>query len=210
MLLSNRVVGGLLLLSSPPGTSAFGLGWSVRCPHATSRRQTLCKEQHHPRRAAVRCKRLQLAILRASTDTSPATLRPRPPWAHGLGTGRNLDLFAIAGSGGSSADFSGVSSTGEAFCDQCGDAVRLEASGLMVLAVCRAPGCGVEFSQCVRCEREYAGCCSVACQDLATSLVVSQGTEQMLPTNANQVSRREGGGTGDRGRNNFNGDAVKA
>ncbi|CAM9681989.1 unnamed protein product [Scytosiphon promiscuus] len=35
------------------------------------------------------------------------------------------------------------------------------------LAVCRAPGCGVAFSQCQSCETEYAGCCSVACQTLA-------------------------------------------
>ncbi|CAN0139374.1 unnamed protein product, partial [Pylaiella littoralis] len=64
-----------------------------------------------------------------------------------------------------------TSSTGLA-CDQCGDtfysAASLSPSPLEPpLAVCRAPGCGVAFSQCPRCKVEYVGCCSAACQTLA-------------------------------------------
>lgn len=64
-----------------------------------------------------------------------------------------------------------TSSTGLA-CDQCGDTFYSAASPSPSpleppLAVCRAPGCGVAFSQCPRCKVEYAGCCSAACQTLA-------------------------------------------
>lgn len=52
---------------------------------------------------------------------------------------------------------------GEAFCDQCGDA-----HGASELTVCCSPRCGVSFSQCPKCGVEYAGCCSAACQALAT------------------------------------------
>lgn len=48
-------------------------------------------------------------------------------------------------------------------CDQCG-----ETCSQAELAVCKAPGCGVAFAQCERCETDYEGCCSVACQALAS------------------------------------------
>lgn len=53
--------------------------------------------------------------------------------------------------------------TDDTACDQCGDAC-----GSSELAVCRSPGCGVEFAQCARCATEYDGCCSDACQALVT------------------------------------------
>lgn len=53
-------------------------------------------------------------------------------------------------------------------CDQCGDTCTSPE-----LAVCRSPGCGVEFAQCVRCGVEYDGCCSDACQALVTGPVTN-------------------------------------
>lgn len=72
----------------------------------------------------------------------------------------------------------------EFFCDQCGDSFHTGAqitapsapfsSVDPPLAVCRAPDCGVSFSQCIRCKEEYAGCCSAACKALAA-------VEEMAP-----------------------------
>lgn len=62
-------------------------------------------------------------------------------------------------------------------CDQCGsveiagarqsDSIDGESGVAGLLAVCKGPGCGVAFAQCQRCNTDYDGCCSAACQALA-------------------------------------------
>lgn len=126
--------------------------------------------------------------------------RPRSPSSRGLVTRRNPEFPAIfAASGGSSDDcFSGGSIDIEAFCDQCGDVIEAVAGSELVLAVCRAPGCGVEFSQCDRCGREYSGCCSMACQEAAATAAAAAPAQPKTPGGGRGLGpgSRVGGGCG--------------
>lgn len=69
------------------------------------------------------------------------------------------------------------SSTRATLCDQCG-----EVTATLGLTICAAPGCGVKFAQCSKCEADYDGCCSLACQALAAGM--TQGSDDPWGYNA--------------------------
>lgn len=125
-----------------------------------------------------------------SSGRSSGSRRSSGGGGGGVSAGTTGGFFAHntdSGDGKGIRDSNNVGFSSEVVCDQCGDSYRcndtlespppptpVDASkqpqqpqARQPLAVCKAPGCGVAFSQCQSCEVEYAGCCSVACQTLA-------------------------------------------